>query len=38
MKTFAKVSAVLSAVLLLYALLVGGIYGIFTDKEWVKKE
>jgi|GEM_PF-372336 len=38
MKTFAKVSAVLSAVLLLFALLVGGIYGIFTDKEWVKKE
>lgn len=38
MKALSKVLAILAAVLLLFALLVGGIYGIFTDKEWVRKE
>ncbi|MBO6060560.1 MAG: DUF1461 domain-containing protein, partial [Clostridia bacterium] len=38
MKKLAKIIAILSAVLLLFALLVGAILRIFTDKEWVEKE
>ncbi|MBO6061767.1 MAG: DUF1461 domain-containing protein [Clostridia bacterium] len=38
MKTCSKIMAVAAAVLMLFALLVCGIYGIFTNKEWVKKE
>ncbi len=38
MKKFAKILAVISAILMLFALLVGALYRIFTDKEWVRKE
>ena len=38
MKKLAKVFAVSAAILLLFALLVGALYRIFTDKEWVRKE
>ena len=38
MKKLAKIIAVLSAALLLFALLVGALFRIFTDKVWVKKE
>ena len=38
MKKLAKTLAVISAILLLFALLVGALYRIFTDKEWVRNE
>lgn len=38
MKKLAKTLAVISAILLLFALLVGALYRIFTDKDWVRKE
>ena len=38
MKTYTKAMAIVSAVLLLFALLAGGVYGIFADKVWVGKE
>ena len=38
MKTLSKIMATAAAVLMLFALLVGGIYGVFTDKVWVRKE
>ena len=38
MKKLAKAAAALSAILLLFALLVGAILRIFTDKIWVEEE
>ena len=38
MKKLAKILAIFSAVLLLFALLTGGLVRIFTDHEWVEKE
>lgn len=38
MKKLTKLAAVIAAALLLFALLAGAIYGIFTDKVWVRHE
>ncbi|MBQ4166572.1 MAG: DUF1461 domain-containing protein [Clostridia bacterium] len=38
MKKLAKAAAVIAAVLLLFSLLTGALYRIFTDKDWVRKE
>lgn len=38
MKKLAKAAAVIAAILLLFSLLTGALYRIFTDKDWVRKE